>query len=391
MSRPVTCRAPGKLLIAGEYAVLTPGQPAIVAAIDRYITVTAGPAWHADAELVTDLTTTPLLLHRNRAGRLPHPAATHHPKELTHLLWALATLDELREHLGAPPLPVRLETRSALHEHGVKIGLGSSGAVTVAATHALSAFHRLPLTPELRLRLALLATAGADPRASGADIAASTWGGWIRYTAPDRDELRHSTAAHGILATLRAPWPGLSLHPLPPPTSPLHVGWTGTPAFTTHKTGQLQDSTWWDSHAHDRFRTRSARVVDALSDALLHGSHTPLLNGIEAARRLLTDLDQQTAAGIFTPALTSLTAAAHLLEGAGKPSGAGGGDCGIALLPAQAPPQSLHRLWNDNGITPLTLNTAPHPTAPGRTPCSVGPALASPLPTHAGASSRRSP
>ena len=36
----ITSKAPGKLFIAGEYAVVEPGHGAIVAAVSRYLTVT---------------------------------------------------------------------------------------------------------------------------------------------------------------------------------------------------------------------------------------------------------------------------------------------------------------------------------------------------------------
>ena len=35
----IETRAPGKLFIAGEYAVVEPGQPAVLIAVDRCITV----------------------------------------------------------------------------------------------------------------------------------------------------------------------------------------------------------------------------------------------------------------------------------------------------------------------------------------------------------------
>ena len=40
----ITSKAPGKLFIAGEYAVVEPGQGAIVAAVSRYLTVTIDEA-----------------------------------------------------------------------------------------------------------------------------------------------------------------------------------------------------------------------------------------------------------------------------------------------------------------------------------------------------------
>ena len=38
--------APGKLYVAGEYAVVEPGHPAILVAVDRFLTVELEPAAH---------------------------------------------------------------------------------------------------------------------------------------------------------------------------------------------------------------------------------------------------------------------------------------------------------------------------------------------------------
>ena len=40
----ITSKAPGKLFIAGEYAVVEPGHVAIIAAVSRYLTVTINEA-----------------------------------------------------------------------------------------------------------------------------------------------------------------------------------------------------------------------------------------------------------------------------------------------------------------------------------------------------------
>src|SRR5690606_24645033 len=38
--RMITVRAPGKLFVAGEYAAVEPGEPAVIIAVDRYLAVT---------------------------------------------------------------------------------------------------------------------------------------------------------------------------------------------------------------------------------------------------------------------------------------------------------------------------------------------------------------
>lgn len=45
----IEATAPGKLYIAGEYAVVEPGHPAIIVAIDQFISVSIGPAKKAEA------------------------------------------------------------------------------------------------------------------------------------------------------------------------------------------------------------------------------------------------------------------------------------------------------------------------------------------------------
>lgn len=37
-------KAPGKLYIAGEYAVVEPGHPAVIVAVDRFIDVSLSPS-----------------------------------------------------------------------------------------------------------------------------------------------------------------------------------------------------------------------------------------------------------------------------------------------------------------------------------------------------------
>ncbi|MFO8068960.1 MAG: phosphomevalonate kinase, partial [Alkalibacterium sp.] len=37
-------KSPGKLYIAGEYAVTEPGYPAVIVAVDRFITVSLSPS-----------------------------------------------------------------------------------------------------------------------------------------------------------------------------------------------------------------------------------------------------------------------------------------------------------------------------------------------------------
>src|SRR5699024_12141449 len=96
-------------------------------------------------------------------------------------------VEELRETRGLPPASYDLHIASELTAgEGRKLGLGSSGAVVVATIDALARLYDLPLTLTERFRLAVCAIIQISPRASGGDVAASTYDGRLRETTRGR-------------------------------------------------------------------------------------------------------------------------------------------------------------------------------------------------------------
>nr|WP_261785767.1 MULTISPECIES: hypothetical protein [Corynebacterium] len=82
------------------------------------------------------------------------------------------------------------------------------------------------------------------------------------------------------------------------------------------------------------------------------------------------EIATQRGVAIETPALRTLITTA-LEEGWwAKSSGAGGGDCGIALAAPGVNPRALHERWTAAGIRPLNLHVSPMgaDTAPHDTP-----------------------
>lgn len=361
--RTVVKRAPGKLYIAGEYAVVEPGNTAILVAVDRYITVTVSdphgpdaPAGTGDVVLSSDLASRAVRL-RWQEGRL-----TGGDGGATYVVAAIETVVALLAERGLPVPALDVSITSTLHEDGRKYGLGSSGAVTVATVAAVASYCGLELSADARFRLALLATSRIAPKGSGGDLAASTWGGWIAYSAPDRASVLDLVRDHGIEETLRTPWPGCAVRQLPPPSGlGLEVGWTGSPASTTSLVSSLHGRTWRGSPSHKKFVETTADFVHAAVDALDAGDGDGLLHQIRRARQELARLDDEVRLGIFTRPLRALCSAAEAAGGVGKPSGAGGGDCGVALLDASAPDRIalVHQRWAASGVQPLPVRPAP--------------------------------
>ncbi|HYP72971.1 MAG TPA: phosphomevalonate kinase, partial [Microbacterium sp.] len=248
---------------------------------------------------------------------------------------------------------------------GRKFGLGSSAAVTVATLRAIDEFYGLGLTRLAVFKLALLATIRVSPTASGGDVAASTFGGWIGYRSPDRGRLRRAVDAGPITAALESDgWTDLEIVRLPPPDDlRFLVGWTGEPASTERLVDAVGRRTRAGAVDHPGFVLDSRVCVTDLWHALRTGDDDDTLAAVRRARRLLQTLGAQAGLSIETPRLTALCDLAEAAGAAGKPSGAGGGDCGIVLAPASADVPALLRTWEAHDIRHLTI--AVHPPEGG--------------------------
>src|SRR5699024_528931 len=83
---PFRVAAPGNLYVAGEYAVVTPGQPAILIAVDRYVTVTVTEAAPVDGPPTAEL-----LAHEHGVA-----ATEHNSCGTDYALAAWLVMDALR-------------------------------------------------------------------------------------------------------------------------------------------------------------------------------------------------------------------------------------------------------------------------------------------------------
>ena len=227
----ITSKAPGKLFIAGEYAVVEPGHGAIVAAVSRYLTVTIDEA--TSVGTLTSTQNPDVVVEWTRKGEL-FRAKEDHPYKLVEEAILVAE-QYVRETGKLTNALYSLSITSELDDakRGIKYGLGSSGAVVVATIQAVLDFYETPRTSLLVYQLSVLTNLRLSQRGSFGDIAASSFGGMVYYTSPDRSELLEQLQSQSIKAICDADWKDLLIERLPEiPTFTLLVGWTGQVAIT---------------------------------------------------------------------------------------------------------------------------------------------------------------
>lgn len=348
--------APGKLYIAGEYAVVEPGHPAIIVAVDQFVTVTVNEAersgsiqsgqysdlpirWtRRNGELVLDIRDNPF--HYILAAiRLTEKYATQSDKKLRFF-----------------DLKVTSELDSS---KGCKYGLGSSGAVTVATIRALSEFYHLNLDKLTTFKLAALAHHEVQSNGSCGDIAACCYGGWIAFSTFDPEWLKEEFNKHTIAEIVGMDWPELSIQPLAAPSNlRLLIGWTGNPASTSDLVDQVHHSLDHElqQQRYQTFLKESRKCVETMIDGFQKNDINKIKKMIRKNRHLLQDLTSITGVTIETPALKQLCDLAEENEGAAKSSGAGGGDCGIVITSRKSGILPLMSTWEEADITPLPLH-----------------------------------
>lgn len=350
----ICCSAPGKLYIAGEYAVVEPGHQAVLVAVDRFITVRVSPAREA-GRITSDLYANRVLTwhRRPRDGMVE---VQDGPGD--YVVWAIRVVERLVRESGGALRLFALDVSSELDDDGGhKLGLGSSSAVCVATVRAVAAFYDLSLDDLAVYKLALLATVAVQPIGSGGDIAASALTGWIAYASPDRVWLRRRSQEVGVGELVGMEWPGLAIERLPAPGLGLRVGWTGAPASTPHLVAGVRART---RGVHDAdyaaFLRASQACLGDLVHALRQGRAQAVGPCIVESRRLLSELSRTSGVTIETPRLRRLVEIAQEHGAAAKSSGAGGGDCGIALCPPGSDAQAMCAAWAAEGIRPLGLS-----------------------------------
>ncbi|WP_394404591.1 phosphomevalonate kinase [Streptococcus sp. 20-1249] len=354
----IAVKAPGKLYLAGEYAVVEAGYPALIMAVDQYIHVTIQKASRGTIFSSQD---PHLEVPWMRMGdRIV--CQTDHPYDLVESAMQIA--EDYVSALGLSLETVyQISITSDLDNEatGQKYGLGSSGAITVVVVKAVLAYFNQFANPDLIYKLAVLAQMRLQMKGSFGDIAASSFGGVIAYHSVDKGWLSGKIAELSLLDLLETPWQGLAIESLTIPQSlTLQVGWTGAAASTDDLVSYVQDKLGQEERdlAHRQFLSDSRQCVKKLIQACREDDTNQFKQGISDNRQLLRQFSKDMGMKIETERLEKLCQIAEENGLAAKSSGAGGGDCGICFIENDQQREVITTAWAREQIQVLPLSIA---------------------------------
>jgi mevalonate kinase len=293
MRRSITVSAPGKLMLFGEHAVLY-GSPCLVTAVGQRMAVavelTEGDTLELAAEDVQIRGYTKPMSELGN-GEVPRGAG----------FVEIAVRNFRKAHPFAGGL--RVKTTS---EFSSTFGFGSSSAVTVAVIKALAELVGSSLDPRALFDLSYQTVLDVQGKGSGFDVAAAAYGGTLFFIAG-----------------------GKEIRPINVPDLPLVVGYTGIKADTVTIINAVKEKEKREPELVQGAYAGIAALVEEARVALMRKDWPRLGELMDSNEHLLETLD------VGSDVLTRLINAAR---GAGawgaKLSGAGVGDCMIALVPA---------------------------------------------------------
>lgn len=309
----ITARAPGKIVLLGEYAVLE-GAPALVMAVDRYAKITLATHNESYSQVESpNWGNGPARFTLEQQQMIWQDSATADSYSLiSHIITALLKATDTQ--VALPNFNLSIDTADFFQSRQTKLGLGSSAAITVSLAGALLKLIGVEKTnEELLPQLIDAHRSFQGGRGSGIDIASSLYGGLIAY----QTDSRHVS-------------PTVQQYTLPSGLYYMCI-FTGKSASTTNFIGRYNDWKTQDPQG-------STNLIDCLKNIVIHsqeivhyGDSSRLLQAVKDYAQQLKELTKASGLPIYSAEHLHIDELARAAGVSYKPCGAGGGDIGLAL------------------------------------------------------------
>jgi phosphomevalonate kinase len=306
--------APGKVFLVGEYGVLE-GGTAVLAAVNRLAVGEFVPALDPASPLVAEAVRVTRAALGDKGGALPAGSVLIDSGAFTTQDGGAGSDDA-----------AGVNSEGAAAAGGRKLGLGSSAATAACAVGAVLELAGLPIDAHRDLAFSLAESAHRAWQGgvgSGADVAAAVHGGVLQFARPagGTPVVRRLTGGLGAIE---------------------RVVFSSRAAIST--TDQIRTMRAFAQAEPARYlalldpvRETAERFVQSLASR----NARETIAATRAAGEALAALGVGAGVPIVTPAFARAAAIAADLGGAAKPSGAGGGDVGIALFIDRAAAQAF--------------------------------------------------
>lgn len=346
-------KAPGKLYIAGEYAVTEPGYKSVLIAVDRFVTATIEASKKVSGTIHSKTLHHEPVTYSRKDDEI-EISDIHAAKQLKYVVTAIEVFEQYARSCNIPLKHFHLTIDSNLaDESGQKYGLGSSAAVLVSVVKALNKFYEMQLSNLYIYKLAVIANMKLQSLSSCGDIAVSVYSGWLAYSTFDHDWVKKQIEETSVNDVLEKNWPGLHIEPLQAPENmEVLIGWTGSPASSPHLVGEVKRLKS-DPVFYGDFIEQSHNCVEQLIHAFKTNNIKGVQKMIRQNRDIIKQMDEEASVDIETDKLKKLCDIGENYGGASKTSGAGGGDCGITIINSKVDKYKIYQDWIDEGIKPL--------------------------------------
>jgi len=293
--------APGKLMLFGEHAVVH-GKPCIVSAVDARMRVFLKK--RKDNKIFLNSPDLNLKNYFISIDDLDKPTE----KEVRFVLTAIKNFfEKYKVKRGLPPLPkfwcggLEIKTKS---EFSMEYGLGSSSAVTVATIKALSEFFEIKMENKELFDLAYKTILDIQGVGSGFDLAAAIYGGILYFVTG-----------------------GKLIEKIKVKNIPLVIGYSGEKADTPSLVKMVNEKLKENPKKINKIFDEIEEIVNSARIEIENK------NWKEVGKLMNLNQDLLRKLGVSSEKLENLIKAA-LDSGAygAKLSGAGGGDCMIAIV-----------------------------------------------------------
>jgi len=249
------------------------------------------------------------------------------------------------------------ETRININSESKKIGFGSSAASVVSIISSILKFNNFDIekkeSKELIYKLSAIAHYFAQGKSGSCfDIAASVFGGFLVYRTFYQDWfLSQFEQKRSIKDIVDSKWNGFYVkNAAIPKNLKLSIGFTGSSASTSEMIKKMKEFKSERESQYFEIINKIKILTEQLIFSLKTENENKILELIKENEKLLSLLGKKSNIKIETEKLKLLCEIADKNKGAGKLSGAGGGDCGIALCFSDEIKNKIESEWRKLGI-----------------------------------------